>query len=94
MRQPIATQISCGLLAILSLSSSGCALFPEALQPSQLLKLNRGAGPTTDPWASIPDTDATARQVALRNALEGDSDNGQDQQATANPETPRLANNN
>jgi len=57
------------LLATLLSISTGCSFFPEALQPNQLQKLNRGAGYSDDPFFSIPDSEATARQAALKNAF-------------------------
>jgi len=41
----------CGL----ALSGIGCSFFPEALKPSELWKLNRGPGPSEDPFFSVQD---------------------------------------
>lgn len=41
----ILVTIQCGF-------SSGCSYFPEFLQPHELQKLNRGPGPSTDPFYS------------------------------------------
>ncbi|MDB5385848.1 MAG: hypothetical protein JWM11_1494 [Planctomycetaceae bacterium] len=62
--------------AILVAGSSGCALFPESMQPKNLQKLNRGNGYSEDPFfSSIPDKEATAaRAVALRNAFASESE--------------------
>ncbi len=44
-------------LTIVLLTSGGCSFFPEALQPHNLQKLNRGPAPSGngDPFLSIPD---------------------------------------
>jgi hypothetical protein len=42
-------------LAIVMLITSGCSFFPEALQPQNLQKWNRGPGPSSDPFFSVPD---------------------------------------
>ena len=48
--RPVAT---CGLVAVV-LTMCGCSFFPEALQPQNLQKWNRGPGPSTDPFFSVP----------------------------------------
>ena len=44
---------TCGLVAVV-LTMCGCSFFPEALQPQNLQKWNRGPGPSTDPFFSVP----------------------------------------
>lgn len=41
-------------LAVVALTVSGCSMFPEALQPQNLQKLNRGPAPSNDPFFSVP----------------------------------------
>ncbi len=41
---------------------SGCTYFPEFLQPHELQKLNRGSGPSSDPFTSI-DANRSARII-------------------------------
>ncbi len=42
-----------GLVAAV-LTMCGCSLFPEALQPQNLQKLNRHTAPSSDPFFSVP----------------------------------------
>ncbi|MDB5339749.1 MAG: hypothetical protein JWN70_5368 [Planctomycetaceae bacterium] len=42
-----------GLVAAV-LMMCGCSMFPEALQPQNLQKLNRGSAPSSDPFFSVP----------------------------------------
>ena len=42
-----------GFVAVV-LTMCGCSLFPEALQPQNLQKLNRGPAPSHDPFFSVP----------------------------------------
>ncbi len=47
---------SCRSLLLCSLAlivfSCGCSMMPEFMQPHELWKLNRGSGPSTDPFTS------------------------------------------
>lgn len=81
MRRHIPGLLSIASLTVLTLSSSGCALFPESMQPQQLQKLNRGPGYSQDPFSSIPDKEATARAAALKTAFAPEDDLQEDTSA-------------
>ena len=48
-------RIAAWSLTAIVLGMCGCSLFPEALQPQNLQKLNRGPAPSHDPFFSVPD---------------------------------------
>lgn len=53
-----------GAVTVLVMFSAGCSLFPESMQPINLQKLNRGPGPTADPFYSISDPTPNAPRQA------------------------------
>lgn len=55
MVRNLLTRSAMGAVIAIALSTCGCSIFPEALQPQNLQKLNRGPGPSRDPFFSIPD---------------------------------------
>ena len=55
MVRHILSRSALGVVVAIAFSTCGCSFFPEALQPQNLQKLNRGPGPSRDPFFSIPD---------------------------------------
>lgn len=74
MRQNFSCLTLSVLVSFLLICPTGCSMLPESMQPHQLQKLNRGDGYSDDPFFSIQDSEATARQRALKNALTPDLD--------------------
>lgn len=57
------SRIAAALLLFLLGCSCGCSYFPEFLQPHELQKLNRGAGPSTDPFYSAVDKNRSVKII-------------------------------
>ncbi|MES2793372.1 MAG: hypothetical protein V4719_27420 [Planctomycetota bacterium] len=58
-----------GLVATV-LTMCGCSFFPEALQPQNLQKLNRGPAPSNDPFFSVQDRTPNYQQSNHQAAID------------------------